>query len=253
MSIELIGIQKKYVMGGETLNVLRGVDLKLQDGEFVALMGPSGSGKSTLMNIIGLLDWPSKGQYRLEGQDASGLNTVQRARLRNRHIGYIYQNFNLIPRMSVLENVMTPLMYRGMAPRERRERALNVLERVGMTERTRHMPSQLSGGQQQRVAVARALVGGAGVLLADEPTGNLDTRTGLQIMAMFEQLHADGKTVLLVTHDLEIARHAARTIIIRDGRIRADTAVPKQRRALEELANLPLEDLDEPIDGELVS
>ena len=253
MSIELIGIQKKYVMGGETLNVLRGVDLHLQDGEFVALMGPSGSGKSTLMNIIGLLDWPSKGQYRLEGQDASSLSTVQRARLRNRHIGYVYQNFNLIPRMSVLENVMTPLMYRGMVPRERRERALNVLERVGMTERTRHMPSQLSGGQQQRVAVARALVGGAGVLLADEPTGNLDTRTGLQIMAMFEQLHADGKTVLLVTHDLEIARHAARSIIIRDGRIRADTTVPKQRRALEELANLPIEDLDEPIDGELVS
>ena len=253
MGIELIGIQKKYVMGGETLNVLRGVDLHLQDGEFVALMGPSGSGKSTLMNIIGLLDWPSKGQYRLEGQDASSLSTVQRARLRNRHIGYVYQNFNLIPRMSVLENVMTPLMYRGMVPRERRERALSVLERVGMTERTRHMPSQLSGGQQQRVAVARALVGGAGVLLADEPTGNLDTRTGLQIMAMFEQLHADGKTVLLVTHDLEIARHAARTIIIRDGRIRADTTVPKQRRALEELANLPLEDMDELIDGELVS
>jgi putative ABC transport system ATP-binding protein len=253
MGIELTGIQKQYVMGGETLNVLRGVDLHLRDGEFVALMGPSGSGKSTLMNIIGLLDWPSKGQYRLEGQDASGLSTVQRARLRNRHIGYVYQNFNLIPRLSVLENVMTPLMYRGMAPRERRERALNVLERVGMTERTRHMPSQLSGGQQQRVAVARALVGGAGVLLADEPTGNLDTRTGLQIMAMFEQLHADGKTVLLVTHDLEIARHAARSIIIRDGRIRADTAVPKQRRALEELANLPLEDLVEPIDAELVS
>jgi putative ABC transport system ATP-binding protein len=249
MGIELTGIQKQYVMGGETLNVLRGVDLHLQDGEFVALMGPSGSGKSTLMNIIGLLDWPSKGQYRLEGQDASSLSTVQRARLRNRHIGYVYQNFNLIPRLSVLENVMTPLMYRGMVPRERRERALNVLERVGMTERMRHMPSQLSGGQQQRVAVARALVGGAGVLLADEPTGNLDTRTGLQIMAMFEQLHADGKTVLLVTHDLEIARHAARTIIIRDGRIRADTAVPKQRRALEELANLPVEDLDE----ELVS
>ena len=249
MSIELIGIQKKYVMGGETLNVLRGVDLHLQDGEFVALMGPSGSGKSTLMNIIGLLDWPSKGQYRLEGQDASSLSTVQRARLRNRHIGYVYQNFNLIPRMSVLENVMTPLMYRGMVPRERRERALNVLERVGMTERTRHMPSQLSGGQQQRVAVARALVGGAGVLLADEPTGNLDTRTGLQIMAMFEQLHADGKTVLLVTHDLEIARHAARIINIRDGRVRADTTVPMQRRALEELAHLPVEDLDE----ELVS
>jgi putative ABC transport system ATP-binding protein len=253
MGIELTGIQKQYVMGGETLNVLRGVDLHLQDGEFVALMGPSGSGKSTLMNIIGLLDWPSKGQYRLEGQDASSLSIVQRARLRNRHIGYVYQNFNLIPRLSVLENVMTPLMYRGMAPRERRERALNVLERVGMTERTRHMPSQLSGGQQQRVAVARALVGGAGVLLADEPTGNLDTRTGLQIMAMFEQLHTDGKTVLLVTHDLEIARHAARTIIIRDGRIRADTAVTMQRRALEELANLPVEDLNEPIDGELVS
>ena len=252
MSIELIGIQKKYVMGGETLNVLRGVDLHLQDGEFVALMGPSGSGKSTLMNIIGLLDWPSKGQYRLEGQDASSLSTVQRARLRNRHIGYVYQNFNLIPRMSVLENVMTPLMYRGMVPRERRERALNVLERVGMTERTRHMPSQLSGGQQQRVAVARALVGGAGVLLADEPTGNLDTRTGLQIMAMFEQLHADGKTVLLVTHDLEIARHAARIINIRDGRIRADTAVPMQRRALEELAHLPVEDLED-LDEELVS
>jgi putative ABC transport system ATP-binding protein len=218
------------------------VDLRLESGEFAALMGPSGSGKSTLLNIIGLLDWPSRGAYRLEGQDVSHLNLVQRARARNLHIGYVYQNFNLIPRLSVLENVMTPLMYRGMAPPERREQAAHVLERVGMADRVSHLPSQLSGGQQQRVAIARALVGGAGVLLADEPTGNLDTRTGLQIMAMFEELHAEGKTVLLVTHDLEIARHAARTLTIRDGRIRADSPVPNRRKALEVLRDLPTEE-----------
>ncbi len=244
MGIELTGIQKQYPMGGETLHILRGVDLRLQDGEFVALMGPSGSGKSTLLNIIGLLDWPSRGEYRLEGQDVSHLSLIQRARLRNRRIGYVYQNFNLIPRLSVLENVMTPLMYRGMAPRERQERALRVLERVGMADRLHHLPSQLSGGQQQRVAIARALVGGAGILLADEPTGNLDTRTGLQIMALFEELHAEGKTVLLVTHDHEIARHAARIIIIRDGRIRADTPVSTRRRADAVLAELPPDNIE---------
>lgn len=244
MGIELTGIQKQYPMGGETLHILRGVDLRLQDGEFVTLMGPSGSGKSTLLNIIGLLDWPSRGEYRLEGQDVSHLSLIQRARLRNRRIGYVYQNFNLIPRLSVLENVMTPLMYRGMAPRERQERALRVLERVGMADRLHHLPSQLSGGQQQRVAIARALVGGAGILLADEPTGNLDTRTGLQIMALFEELHAEGKTVLLVTHDHEIARHAARIIIIRDGRIRADTPVSTRRRADAVLAELPPDNIE---------
>lgn len=241
MAIELSGIQKLYSMGGETLHILRGVDLRLQSGEFVALMGPSGSGKSTLLNIIGLLDSPSRGEYRLEGHNASHLSPVERARLRNRHIGYIYQNFNLIPRLSVLENVMTPLMYRGMPPGERRERASQVLNRVNMTDRLNHLPSQLSGGQQQRVAVARALVGGAGILLADEPTGNLDTRTGLQIMALFEELYTEGKTVLLVTHDPEIARHAARSITIRDGRIRTDMPVQNQRRALEVLAELPEE------------
>lgn len=239
MGIELTGIQKLYPIGSEILHVLRGVDLRLQDGEFVALMGPSGSGKSTLLNIIGLLDWPSRGEYRLEGQDVSHLNLVQRARLRNRRIGYVYQNFNLIPRLSVLENVMTPLIYRDMAPRERQQRALRVLEHVGMADRLHHLPSQLSGGQQQRVAIARALVGGAGILLADEPTGNLDTRTGLQIMALFEDLHAEGKTVLLVTHDHEIARHATRMITIRDGRIRADTPISTRRRAGEVLAELP--------------
>ena len=245
MGIELTSIHKQYLMGGEKLHILRGVDLHVQSGEFVALMGPSGSGKSTLLNIIGLLDWPSRGEYHLEGQDVSRLSTTQRARARNRHIGYVFQNFNLIPRLSVLENVMTPLMYRGMAPRQRRANAMGVLERVGMANRLRHLPSQLSGGQQQRVAVARALVGGAGILLADEPTGNLDTRTGLQIMALFEELHAEGKTVLLVTHDLEIARHAQRSIIIRDGRIQTDAAVPVPRRALEVLSALPTEPLDE--------
>jgi putative ABC transport system ATP-binding protein len=245
MAIELIGIQKLYPMGGETLHILRGVDLHLHSGEFVTLMGPSGSGKSTLLNIIGLLDWPSRGEYRLEGQDVSHLSPVGRARLRNRHVGYVYQNFNLIPRLSVLENTMTPLMYRGLAPRERREQASRVLQRVGMADRLQHLPSQLSGGQQQRVAVARALVGGAGILLADEPTGNLDTRTGLQIIALFEELHAEGKTVLLVTHDHEIARHAARTITIRDGRIRADTTVQTRRKALEVLAELPEDEAEE--------
>lgn len=242
MGIELNNIHKQYPMGGETLHILRGVDLRLRNGEFTALMGPSGSGKSTLLNIIGLLDWPSQGLYRLEGQDMSHLNPAQRAKARNHHIGYVYQNFNLIPRLSVLENVMTPLMYRGMAPRERREQAKHVLERVSMADRVGHLPSQLSGGQQQRVAIARALVGGASVLLADEPTGNLDTRTGLQIMVMFEELHAEGKTILLVTHDLEIAHHAERTLIIRDGRIRADSPVPNRRKAGEVLRDLPVEE-----------
>jgi putative ABC transport system ATP-binding protein len=244
MSIQLTAIHKHYALGGQTLPILRGIDLLIKSGEFVALMGPSGSGKSTLLNIIGLLDWPSSGAYRLNDQDAGQLNTAQRARLRNRHIGYVYQNFNLIPRLSVLENVMTPLMYQGMAPRERQARAGDVLERVGMADRLHHLPSQLSGGQQQRVAIARALVGGAGVLLADEPTGNLDTRTGLHIMALFEALHQGGQTLLLVTHDPEIARHAARSITLRDGRVRADAPVQGRRKASQVLAELPEEDAE---------
>ena len=242
--IDLQGIHKTYQMALERLHILRGVNLRLAPGEFVAIMGPSGSGKSTLMNIIGLLDVPTQGQYWLEGQNVSHLDRTASARRRNRHIGYVYQNFNLIPRVSVLGNVETPLMYQGCPPRERRARAMAVLERVGMTDRSSHLPSQLSGGQQQRVAVARALVCGAGVLLADEPTGNLDTRTGLQVMALFEELHSEGKTVILVTHDEEIARHASRRVMFRDGRIRTEVANPAPRRALEVMAALPAETED---------
>lgn len=242
MELELMGVKKSFRMAGEWLPILRDVNLRIKTGEFLAIMGPSGSGKTTLMNIIGLLDRPTEGEYLLDGRSVAGLGRGALARLRSKSVGYVYQNFNLIPRETALANVETPLMYQGMHPKVRRERALAALARVGMADRADHRPTQLSGGQQQRVAIARALAGGAGILLADEPTGNLDTRTGLQIMKLFEELNFEGHTVILVTHGLEIARHTQRTIHIRDGKIRADEIMLEPLHAEALLAALPEED-----------
>lgn len=224
--IELQGIVKRYVLGDETVLALAGVDLFVGRNEYVALTGPSGSGKSTLMNIIGWLDSPSEGRYVLNGRDTSSLSEDELAAVRNREIGFVFQSFHLLPRQSALHNVMQPLVYRRMPPAERRERATEALRKVGLGDRLDHRPNQLSGGQRQRVAVARALVGEPSILLADEPTGNLDSRTSAEIMALFDALHAQGQTVVVVTHEPDIAAHCRRTIRVLDGRIVEDQQNP---------------------------
>ena len=204
---------------------LQGVDLHIGRNEYVALIGPSGSGKSTLMNLLGCLDTPSEGRYVLNGRDTYDMDDTELARVRNREIGFIFQSFHLLPRLSVLQNVMQPLVYRGMPRAERQARATRALARVGLADRMGHRPNQLSGGQRQRVAVARALVGEPSILLADEPTGNLDSKTSAEIMALFDELHAQGQTVVVVTHEPDIAAHCKRTIRVSDGRIVEDTSV----------------------------
>jgi putative ABC transport system ATP-binding protein len=221
--IGLDRIEKEYTMGKVKVHALRGVSLSILAGEFVALVGPSGSGKSTLMNIIGCLDHPTSGTYRFDGQDVSRLNRVALARLRNQKLGFVFQGFNLLKRQTAVENVELPLIYAGIGPRQRRERALKLLELVGLKDRAHHLPNELSGGQQQRVAIARSLVNRPQVLLADEPTGNLDSQTGAEILSEFQRLNKEQKqTIILVTHDPTVAAAAARTVTVQDGLIKSD-------------------------------
>jgi putative ABC transport system ATP-binding protein len=222
---------RTYVMGAEEIHALRGVSFTIKPGEYVAIMGPSGSGKSTLMNLIGCLDSPSRGTYVLRGKVVSQMNDDELAEIRNREIGFVFQTFNLLPRATALHNVELPLVYAGLAKEARLEKARRALEMVDLGDRVGHRPNELSGGQRQRVAIARALVMGPSILLADEPTGNLDTATGEEIMRLFEKLHADGNTIILVTHERDIADHAHRTIHIRDGKIESDEARVRGARA----------------------
>jgi putative ABC transport system ATP-binding protein len=224
--IRLSGIVKRYLMGEEELMALAGVDLHIGRNEYVALIGPSGSGKSTLMNLIGCLDTPSEGTYVLNGRDTSSMTDNELAQVRNQEIGFVFQSFHLLPRLTVLENVMQPLVYRGIPRAERAARAKEALEQVGLGNRLGHRPNQLSGGQRQRVAVARALVGKPSILLADEPTGNLDSRTSEEIMALFDEVHRSGQTVVVVTHEPDIAAHCRRTLRVSDGRIVEDRQNP---------------------------
>ncbi|MGD8496760.1 MAG: ABC transporter ATP-binding protein [Gemmatimonadales bacterium] len=227
--IETRGLTKEYQMGSETIHALRGVDLKIRRNEYVAVMGPSGSGKSTLMNLIGCLDTPTAGEYVLNGVAVQALEDDELARIRNREIGFVFQTFNLLPRASALHNVELPLIYAGVPAREREERARAALERTGLGDRMEHKPNELSGGQRQRVAIARALVNEPSILLADEPTGNLDSVTSADIMSVFESLHDAGQTIIMVTHELDISEHAERTITLRDGMIESYDAHREQR------------------------
>src|SRR6202163_4515027 len=220
--IETRDLWKTYVMGEEEIHALNGVSVSIERGEYVAIMGPSGSGKSTLMNLIGCLDTPSKGSYLLNGKQVSRMNDDELARIRNEEIGFVFQTFNLLPRATALHNVELPLVYAGVPAAERDKRARGALERVELTSRMTHRPNELSGGQRQRVAIARALVNNPSILLADEPTGNLDSKTGAEIMGLFERLHTTGNTIVLVTHEADVAAYANRTIHIRDGQVEND-------------------------------
>ncbi|MBM4409259.1 MAG: ABC transporter ATP-binding protein [Chloroflexi bacterium] len=235
--LTLRGVTKSYRMGKENIvHALRGADLDLAEGEFVAIMGPSGSGKSTMMNVIGCLDAPDDGTYVLDGHDVAKLKDDDLAEIRNRKIGFVFQGFNLLPRLTAIENVELPALYGN--PKQRKERARRALESVGLGDRFHHKPSELSGGQQQRVAIARALMNEPAMILADEPTGNLDTRSSAEILAIFQHLNDQGKTVVMVTHEPDVAAHCKRIVRMRDGRISSDEPVPVQRRADDDLQAL---------------
>jgi len=220
--IDIKGITRNFQLGQETVKVLKGIDLTIEKGEYVAFMGPSGSGKSTLMNLLGCLDTPTSGSYILDGADVSTMTDDQLAEIRNKEIGFVFQTFNLLPRTTALDNVALPMIYAGKSKTERNERAAEVLKNVGLADRMDHKPNQLSGGQRQRVAVGRALVNKPSIILADEPTGNLDSKTSVEIMNLFDEIHAAGNTVILVTHEEDIAEHAHRIIRLRDGVIEKD-------------------------------
>jgi putative ABC transport system ATP-binding protein len=226
--IDIENITKHYIMGEETVHALRGVSLQIHRNEYLAIMGPSGSGKSTLMNMLGCLDTPSSGRYEFNGKNVSEMDGDELAAIRNREIGFVFQTFNLLPRSTSLRNVELPLIYAGIEPGTREERAAQALRDVGLGDRLQHKPNELSGGQRQRVAIARALVNDPSIVLADEPTGNLDSKTGEEIMALLENLYQRGNTIILVTHEADIARHARRTVRLRDGLIESDEVSPKE-------------------------
>lgn len=227
--IEIHNLVREYVIGDQTIQALNGVNLTINHGEFVAIMGPSGSGKSTAMNMIGCLDVPTSGRYVIDGYDISSLSEDQLAELRNHKIGFVFQNFNLLSKTTALENVELPMMYAGVPSRIRRQRAIEALERVGLADRMHNKPNELSGGQQQRVSIARALVNNPVLLLADEPTGALDSRTTADILALFDELHEQGNTIVIVTHEDEVGRHAKRIIRFRDGQVESDTENVKRK------------------------
>lgn len=229
--IETKAIGKTYRMGSTQIRALHAVSIQIYRGEYVAFMGPSGSGKSTLMNLIGCLDTPTQGVYRLNGRDVSGMSENKLAEVRNKEIGFVFQTFNLLPRASSLENVALPLVYAGFSKSVRQQKALEVLESVGLADRYKHKPNELSGGQRQRVAIARALVNNPSIILADEPTGNLDTKTSYEIMHLFDQLHRKNNTIIMVTHEEDIAQHAHRIIRLRDGMLEDDSPNPNIRKA----------------------
>lgn len=244
--IEINNLKKNYHVGEVTVHALRGVSLKIEEGEFVAIMGVSGSGKSTMLNILGCLDKPSAGNYKLDGVEINTLNKNELAALRNSKLGFVFQSYNLLPRTTALENVELPLFYnKTVKAKERKERALRALDAVGLTDRMHHMPNQLSGGQQQRVAIARSLVNNPVLILADEPTGNLDTRTSVEIMELFQDLNAKGRTIIYVTHEPDIARYATRNVTFRDGLIQKENVVTDRLFATEVLKTLPVENIEE--------
>ena len=244
--IEIKSLRKDYHVGEVTVHALRGVELKINEGEFVAIMGASGSGKSTMLNIIGCLDKPTSGDYLLDGINVNTMNNDALARFRNKKLGFVFQAYNLLARTTALENVELPLFYNPkIRSRERKEAALRALEAVGLTDRMHHMPNQLSGGQQQRVAIARSLVNDPVLILADEPTGNLDTRTSFEIMELFQDLNDKGRTIVYVTHETDIARFATRNITFRDGKIQRESIVSERLNAREILKTLPVEVIEE--------